>query len=71
VYLALNQVPWCVRHARLMCFSHIFRESNHVAYALSMHALDLDVSFWWSNTLAFCSSLVGNNCMGRESFRFC
>ena len=50
--------------------SHIFRESNQVAYALFKHALDLDVSFWWSNTLALCSSLVDNDCMRRESCYF-
>ena len=49
---------------------YIFREGNQVTDALSMHALGLEASLWWSSIPAFCSSLVGNEYIGRESFRF-
>ncbi|KAK3221397.1 hypothetical protein Dsin_008422 [Dipteronia sinensis] len=75
-----DQVTWCVHQAWQRCIhqishmefqvSHIFREGNQVADALSKHALDLSADSWWSSTPSFCSSLVGNDCMGRESFRF-
>ncbi|KAK2657504.1 hypothetical protein Ddye_010556 [Dipteronia dyeriana] len=75
-----EQVPWRVRQAWQRCiyhiskmefqFSHIFREDNQVADALSKHALGLEVDSWWTNSLSFCSLLVDNDCMGRESFRF-
>ena len=75
-----DQVPWRVRQAWHRCLSqishmdfqvsHIFREGNQVADVLSKHALGLEVSLWWYSTPTFCSSLVGNDCMGRESFRF-
>ena len=75
-----EQVPWRIRQVWQRCIyqiskmefqvSHIFREGNQVADALSKHALGLEVDSWWSNTLSFCSLLVGNDCMGRESFRF-
>ncbi|KAK3204394.1 hypothetical protein Dsin_018440 [Dipteronia sinensis] len=75
-----DQVTWHVRQAWQRCIhqiSHmefqvfyIFREGNQVEDALSKHALGLSSDSWWSSTPSFCSSLVGNNYMGRESFRF-
>ncbi|KAK3199002.1 hypothetical protein Dsin_022417 [Dipteronia sinensis] len=75
-----EQVPWRIRQAWQRCIyqiskmefqdSHIFREGNQVADALSKHALRMAVDSWWTNTPSFCSLLVGNDCMGRESFRF-
>ncbi|KAK3212773.1 hypothetical protein Dsin_017479 [Dipteronia sinensis] len=75
-----DQVTWRVPQAWQRCIhqishmkfqvSHIFREGNQVADALSKHALSLSSNSWWSSTPSFCSSLVGNDCMGRESFRF-
>ncbi|KAK0572898.1 hypothetical protein LWI29_000159 [Acer saccharum] len=75
-----EQVPWRIRQVWQHCIyqiskmefqvSHIFREGNQVADALSKNALGLEVDSWWSNTPSFCSLLVGNDCMGRESFRF-
>ena len=50
--------------------SHIFKEGNHAADALSKYALDLDVTLRWYTTPALCSSLVGNDCMSMESFHF-
>ncbi|KAK3229362.1 hypothetical protein Dsin_001243 [Dipteronia sinensis] len=74
-----NQVTWRVRQAWQRCIhqilhmefqvSHIFREGNQVANALSKHALGLSSDSWLSSTPSFCSSLVGNDCLGRESFR--
>ncbi|KAK3224617.1 hypothetical protein Dsin_004479 [Dipteronia sinensis] len=56
LYAHFYQVPWCVWLALHMCLSqithmdfqvsHIFRESNQVAEALSKHALSLEVSLW-------------------------
>ena len=73
-------VPWRVRQAWQRCIfqishmdfqvSHIFREGNQVADTLSKHALELQTDSWWFSAPPFCSSLVGNDCMGRESFRF-
>ncbi|KAK2652805.1 hypothetical protein Ddye_012661 [Dipteronia dyeriana] len=75
-----EQVPWRIRQAWQCCIyqiskmefqvSHIFREGDQVADALSKHALGLEVDSWWANSPSFCSLLVGNDCMGRESFRF-
>ncbi|KAK3221988.1 hypothetical protein Dsin_009013 [Dipteronia sinensis] len=75
-----DQVTWSVRQAWQRCIhqishmefqvSHIFREGNQVADALSKHTLGLSFDSWWSSTPSLCSSLVGNDCMGRESFRF-
>ncbi|KAK2641274.1 hypothetical protein Ddye_023037 [Dipteronia dyeriana] len=75
-----EQVPWRIRHAWQRCIyqiskmefqvSHIFREGNQVADALSKHALGLEVDSWWANSPSFCSLLVDNDFMGRESFRF-
>ncbi|KAK2661872.1 hypothetical protein Ddye_000446 [Dipteronia dyeriana] len=75
-----EQVPWLIRQAWQRCIyqiskmefqvSHIFREGNQVADALSKHALRLEVDSWWANSPSFCSLLVDNDCMGRESFRF-
>ncbi|KAK3212733.1 hypothetical protein Dsin_017439 [Dipteronia sinensis] len=75
-----DQVTWRVRQAWQRCIhqishmefqvSHIFREGNQMADDLSKHALGLSSDSWWSSTPLFCSSLVGNDCMGRESFRF-
>ena len=58
-----EQVPWRIRQAWLRCIyqisnmefqvSHIFREGNQVADALSKHALGLEVDSWWSNTPSF------------------
>ncbi|KAK2652371.1 hypothetical protein Ddye_012227 [Dipteronia dyeriana] len=45
-------------------------QENQVADALSKHALGLEVDSWWANSPSFCSLLVDNDCMGRESFRF-
>ena len=50
--------------------SHIFREGNQVADTLSKHALELQTDSWWFSAPPFCSFLVGNDYMGRESFRF-
>ena len=50
--------------------SHIFREGNQMADALSKHALGVPSDLWWSSTPSFYSRLVVNDCMGRESFRF-
>ncbi|KAK0600803.1 hypothetical protein LWI29_018519 [Acer saccharum] len=50
--------------------SHIFREGNQVADALSKHALGVPSDLWWSSTPSLCSRLVGNDYMGRESFKF-
>ncbi|KAK3204772.1 hypothetical protein Dsin_018818 [Dipteronia sinensis] len=76
-----DQVTWRVRQAWQRCIhqishmefqvSHIFREGNQVADALSKHALGFSSNSWWSSTPSFCSSLVGNDCMGRELFRLC
>ncbi|KAK3183302.1 hypothetical protein Dsin_030588 [Dipteronia sinensis] len=49
--------------------SYIFNERNQIADALSKHALELQADSWWFSTLPLCSSLVGNDCMGREFFR--
>ncbi|KAK1591397.1 hypothetical protein Q3G72_007018 [Acer saccharum] len=75
-----EMVPWRVRQARQRCIfqishmdfqvSHIFREGNQVADMLSKHALELQADSWWFSAPPFCSSLVGNDCMGRESFCF-
>ncbi|KAK3225743.1 hypothetical protein Dsin_005605 [Dipteronia sinensis] len=75
-----KQVPWRIRQAWQRCIyqismmefqvSHIFREGNQVADALFKHALGLEVDSWWATSPSFCSFLVGNDCMGRESFRF-
>ena len=50
--------------------SHIFREGNQVVDALSKHALGFPSNFWCSSTPSLCFLLVGNDCMGRESFEF-
>ncbi|KAK3221689.1 hypothetical protein Dsin_008714 [Dipteronia sinensis] len=75
-----DQVNWRVRQAWQCSIdqishmefqvSYLFKEGNQVADALSKHALGLSSDSWWPSTPSFCSSLVGNNCMGRESFRF-
>ncbi|KAK3229688.1 hypothetical protein Dsin_001569 [Dipteronia sinensis] len=75
-----EQVLWRIRQAWQHCIyqisnmefhvSHIFREGNQVADAFSKHALGLAVDSWWTNTPSFCYLLVGNDCMGRESFCF-
>jgi hypothetical protein len=75
-----EMVPWRVRQAWQRCIfqisqmdfqvSHIFREGNQVADMLSKHALELQADSWWFSAPSFCSSLVVNDCMGRESFRF-
>ncbi|KAK3229812.1 hypothetical protein Dsin_001693 [Dipteronia sinensis] len=75
-----ENVPWQVRRAWQRCIfqisqiefqvSHIFKEGNQVTDALSKHALGLEVDSWWFFALSFCSSLVDNDCISRESFRF-
>ncbi|KAK3225647.1 hypothetical protein Dsin_005509 [Dipteronia sinensis] len=75
-----KQVPWRIRQAWQCCIyqismmefhvSYIFREGNQVADALSKHALGLEVNSWWATSPSFCSLLVRNDGMGRESFRF-
>ncbi|KAK3189207.1 hypothetical protein Dsin_028768 [Dipteronia sinensis] len=75
-----DQVTWhvcqawqrCIHQISHMAFqvSHIFRAGNQVADALSKHVLGLSSDSWWSSTHSFYSSLVGNDCMGRELFRF-
>ncbi|KAK3189414.1 hypothetical protein Dsin_028975 [Dipteronia sinensis] len=70
-----KHVPWRLRQAWQRCIfqisqmefqmSHIFREYNRVADALSKDALGLEVDSWWFSTPSFCSSLVGNDYMGR------
>ncbi|KAK2647131.1 hypothetical protein Ddye_022326 [Dipteronia dyeriana] len=71
-----EHVPWRIRQAWQRCIyqiskiefqvSHIFREENQVADALSKHALGLEVDSWWANSPSFCYLLVDNDCMGRE-----
>ncbi|KAK3172171.1 hypothetical protein Dsin_032508 [Dipteronia sinensis] len=75
-----KHVPWLVRKALQRCIfqisqmefqvSYIFSEGNQVADALSKHALGLEVDSWWFSAPSFCSSMVSNDCIGRESFRF-
>ncbi|KAK2642070.1 hypothetical protein Ddye_023833 [Dipteronia dyeriana] len=75
-----DQVTWRVRQACQCCLhqishmefqvSHIFREGNQVADDLSKHALGLSSDSWWYSTPSLCSSLVGYDCMGRESLGF-
>ncbi|KAK3221981.1 hypothetical protein Dsin_009006 [Dipteronia sinensis] len=75
-----DQVTWPIRQAWQRCIhqishmefqvSHIFREGNQVADALSKHALGLSSDSWRSFTPSFGSSLVGNDYMGKESFWF-
>ncbi|KAK3218957.1 hypothetical protein Dsin_012927 [Dipteronia sinensis] len=73
-------VHWRVRQAWQRCIFqisqidfqifHIFKEGNHVADALSKHALELQADSWWFSAPSLCFSLFGNNCMGREFFHF-
>ncbi|KAK2637349.1 hypothetical protein Ddye_032141 [Dipteronia dyeriana] len=75
-----DQVTCRVHHAWQCCLhqishmefqvSYIIREGNQVTYALSKHDLGISSDSWWSSTHSFCSSLVGYDCMGRESFKF-
>ncbi|KAK3188967.1 hypothetical protein Dsin_028528 [Dipteronia sinensis] len=75
-----DSVPWRVWQAWNICIyqisdmefqvSHIFREGDHVTVALYKHSLGLEVDSWWFFAPPFRSSLVGNDCMGNESFRF-
>ncbi|KAK2662954.1 hypothetical protein Ddye_001528 [Dipteronia dyeriana] len=68
-----EQVPWRIRQTWQHCIyqiskmefqvSHIFREENQVADALSKHALGLEVDSWWKNSPSFCSLLVDNDFM--------
>ncbi|KAK3198463.1 hypothetical protein Dsin_021878 [Dipteronia sinensis] len=51
-------------------WSSIRWDGNQVAYTLSKHALELHADSWWLSALSFCSSLVGNDCIALESFRF-
>ncbi|KAI9181501.1 hypothetical protein LWI28_015585 [Acer negundo] len=75
-----EMVPWRVHQAWQRCIfqisqidfqvSHIFKEGNQVADTLSKHALELLGDSWWFSAPPFCSTLVGNDYKGRESFRF-
>ncbi|KAK2637423.1 hypothetical protein Ddye_032215 [Dipteronia dyeriana] len=76
----LGQVTWRVCQDWQRCLhqisniefqvSHIFREGNQETNALSKHDMGLSYDSWWSSTPSFYSSLIGYDCMGRESFRF-
>ncbi|KAK3199394.1 hypothetical protein Dsin_022809 [Dipteronia sinensis] len=75
-----DNVPGRVRYAWQRCIfqisqmefqvSHTFREGNQVADALSKHTLGLEIDSWLFSSPSLFPSLVDNNYMSRESFRF-
>ncbi|WCJ34681.1 hypothetical protein M5689_015975 [Euphorbia peplus] len=74
-------VPWSVRSDWIRCLqmlssmnfvvSHIFREGNGVADALSKYGQTCSIFAWWHSCPTFCGTLVSDDLSGKDHFRFC